>query len=99
MDNRFKFEEEFDEVAIAIDFSEVLAKESILYSVTKRLIDIVGSFMRNYFIITIIFNCCNTYKVRKSKGKSIFAQERNGKYPKTLKCTSLEAWYIMQRIC
>ena len=43
MDNRFKFEEEFDEVAIAIDFSEVLAKESILYSITKRLIDIVGS--------------------------------------------------------
>ena len=43
MDNRFKFEEEFDEVAIAIDYSDVLGKESILYSVTKRLIDIVGS--------------------------------------------------------
>ena len=33
MDNIFKFEEEIDESAIAIDFSQVTVKESIFYSV------------------------------------------------------------------
>ena len=85
MDNRFKFEEEFDEVAIAIDYSEVLAKESILYSVTKRLIDIVGSLcgiilLSPWFLIVAIL-----IKLEDPKGKVFFAQERNGKYPKTFK--------------
>ena len=85
MDNRFKFEEEFDEDAIAIDFSDVLVKESILYSVTKRLIDIVGSLCGIILLSPLFLIVAILIKLEDPKGKVFFAQERNGKYPKTFK--------------
>ena len=85
MDNRFKFEEEFDEVAIAIDFSDVLVKESILYSITKRLIDIVGSLCGIILLSPLFLIVAILIKLEDPKGKVFFAQERNGKYPKTFK--------------
>ena len=85
MDNRFKFEEEFDEVAIAIDYSDVLAKESILYSVTKRLIDIVGSLCGIILLSPLFLIVAVLIKLEDPKGKVFFAQERNGRYPKTFK--------------
>ena len=85
MDNRFKFEEEFDEDAIAIDYSEVLAKESILYSVTKRLIDIVGSLCGIILLSPLFLSVAVLIKLEDPKGKVFFAQERNGRYPKTFK--------------
>ena len=85
MDNRFKFEEEFDEDAIAIDFSDVLVKESILYSVTKRLIDIVGSLCGIILLSPLFLIVAILIKIEDPKGKVFFAQERNGRYPKTFK--------------
>lgn len=85
MDNRFKFEEEFDEEAIAIDFSDVLGKESILYSVTKRLIDIVGSLCGIILLSPLFLIVAILIKLEDPKGKVFFAQERNGRYPKTFK--------------
>lgn len=85
MDNRFKFEEEFDEEAIAIDFSDVLGKESILYSVTKRLIDIVGSLCGIILLSPLFLIVAILIKIEDPKGKVFFAQERNGRYPKTFK--------------
>ena len=85
MDNRFKFEEEFDEVAIAIDFSEVLGNESILYSTTKRLIDIVGSLCGIILLSPLFLIVAILIKLEDPKGKVFFAQERNGRYPKTFK--------------
>ena len=85
MDNRFKFEEEFDEVAITIDYSEILAKESILYSVTKRLIDIVGSLCGIILLSPLFLIVAVLIKLEDPKGKVFFAQERNGRYPKTFK--------------
>ena len=85
MDNRFKFEEEFDEDAIAIDFSDVLAKESIFYSVTKRLIDIVGSLCGIILLSPLFLIVAILIKLEDPKGKVFFAQERNGRYPKTFK--------------
>ena len=85
MDNRFKFEEEFDEVAIAIDFSDVLVKESILYSITKRLIDIVGSLCGIILLSPLFLIVAILIKLEDPKGKVFFAQERNGRYPKTFK--------------
>ena len=78
MDNRFKFEEEFDEDAIAIDYSEVLAKESILYSVTKRLIDIVGSLC-GIILLSPLFLIVAILIKLDSKGPVIFKQTRIGK--------------------
>ena len=85
MDNRFKFEEEFDEEAIAIDFSDVLGKESILYSVTKRLIDIVGSLCGIILLSPLFLIVAILIKLEDPKGKVFFAQERNGRYPKAFK--------------
>ena len=85
MDNRFKFEEEFDEDAIAIDFSDVLVKESILYSITKRLIDIVGSLCGIILLSPLFLIVAILIKLEDPKGKVFFAQERNGRYPKTFK--------------
>ncbi len=85
MDNKFKFEEEFDEEAIAIDYSDVLGKESIFYSVTKRLIDIVGSLCGIILLSPLFLIVAILIKLEDPKGKVFFAQERNGKYPKTFK--------------
>lgn len=85
MDNRFKFEEEFDEVAIAIDYSDVLVKESILYSITKRLIDIVGSLCGIILLSPLFLIVAILIKLEDPKGKVFFAQDRNGRYPKTFK--------------
>ena len=85
MDNRFKFEEEFDEDVISIDFSDVLANESILYSTTKRLIDIVGSLCGIILLSPLFLIVAILIKLEDPKGKVFFAQERNGKYPKTFK--------------
>lgn len=81
MEKAFKFEEEFDEVAIAIDYSEVLAKESILYSVTKRLIDIVGSLC-GIILLSPLFLIVAILIKLDSKGPVIFKQTRIGKNSK-----------------
>ena len=78
MDNRFKFEEEFDEVAIAINYSDVLGKESIFYSVTKRLIDIVGSLC-GIILLSPLFLIVAILIKLDSKGPVIFKQTRIGK--------------------
>ena len=85
MDNIFKFEEEFDETAIAIDFPDILVKESIFYSVTKRLIDIVCSLCGIILLSPLFLIVAILIKLEDPKGKIFFAQERNGKYPKTFK--------------
>ena len=85
MDNRFKFEEEFDETAIAIDFPDILVKESIFYSITKRLIDIVCSLCGIILLSPLFLIVAILIKLEDPKGKVFFAQERNGKYPKTFK--------------
>lgn len=85
MEKAFKFEEEFDEVAIAIDYSDVLGKESIFYSVTKRLIDIVGSLCGIILLSPLFLIVAILIKIEDPKGKVFFAQERNGRYPKTFK--------------
>ena len=65
MDNRFKFEEEFDEDAIAIDYSDFLGKESILYSITKRLISLLSSMSLSNWRkpmnkwLFLLLNCSN----------------------------------------
>ena len=85
MDNIFKFEEEFDETAIAIDFPDILVKESIFYSITKRLIDIVCSLCGIILLSPLFLIVAILIKLEDPKGKIFFAQERNGKYPKTFK--------------
>ena len=62
-----------------------MVKESILYSVTKRLIDIVGSLCGIILLSPLFLIVAILIKLEDPKGKVFFAQERNGRYPKTFK--------------
>ena len=62
-----------------------MAKESIFYSTTKRLIDIVGSLCGIILLSPLFLIVAILIKLEDPKGKVFFAQERNGKYPKTFK--------------
>lgn len=78
MNNAFKFEEEFYESAIAIDFSDVLVKKSVFYSITKRLIDIAGS-LYGIILLSPLFLIVAILIKLDSKGPVIFKQTRIGK--------------------
>lgn len=76
---------EINGLAIDIDINKMEVNNSLFYLFIKRLIDIVGSLvglilLSPIFIIVAIF-----IKLEDPKGKVLFAQERNGKCPKTFK--------------
>ncbi|CEI73370.1 sugar transferase [Romboutsia hominis] len=85
MDKRLRFKEEIDEPAIAIDVNSIKTNDSILYKVTKRAIDIVGSLTGLILLSPLFLVVAILIKLEDPKGRVFFGQERNGKYPKTFK--------------
>ena len=85
MEQWFRFDEEIDENAIAIDLSDVVSNESAFYLVSKRIIDIVGSLCGIILLSPLFLIVAILIKLEDPKGKVFFAQERNGRYPKTFK--------------
>ena len=85
MDNRFKFEEEFDESVISIELENLQIRNSIFYLLTKRTIDFIGALVGLILLSPIMVIVAIAIKLEDPKGKVFFAQERNGKYPKTFK--------------
>lgn len=86
MEQRTKFEEcEIDESAIAIDLSSIETNNSMLYVVSKRIIDIIGSLVGIILLSPIFLVVAILIKLEDPKGKVLFGQERNGRYPKTFK--------------
>ncbi len=85
MKDRFVFEEEIDESAIAIDLNKVEVNGSILYKFVKRVIDIIGSLAGIILLSPIFVIVAILIKLEDPKGKVFFGQERNGLYPKTFK--------------
>ncbi len=83
MEQRTKFEE--DESAIAIDLSSIETNNSMFYIVSKRIIDIIGSLAGIILLSPIFLVVAILIKVEDPKGKVLFGQERNGRYPKTFK--------------
>lgn len=59
--------------------------KSKLYLISKRIIDIVGSLTGIILLSPIFILVALAIKIEDPKGKIIFYQERNGKYPKTFK--------------
>ena len=78
MSDRCKFEKEIDESAISINFSDELINESIFYSITKRAIDIIGSFCGIILLLPLFLIVAMLIKLD-SKGPIIFKQIRIGK--------------------
>ena len=85
MEQWFRFDEEIDENAIAIDLSDVVSNESAFYLVSKRIIDVVGSLAGIILLSPLFLIVAILIKLEDPKGKVFFAQERNGIYPKTFK--------------
>lgn len=78
MENRFKFEEEFDEVAIAIERTSNKNGEFKFYNLSKRIIDIVGSLI-GLILLSPLFLIVAIFIKLDSKGPIIFKQIRVGK--------------------
>ena len=84
MEESFRFDEEIYENAITIDLSNVANKASALYSISKRTMDIVSSLVGLILLSPLFLIVAILIKLEDPKGKVFFAQERNGKYPKTV---------------
>ena len=85
MEESFRFDEEIYENAITIDLSNVANKASALYSISKRTMDIVSSLVGLILLSPLFLIVAILIKLEDPKGKVFFAQERNGRYPKTFK--------------
>ncbi|CEH33391.1 sugar transferase [Romboutsia lituseburensis] len=85
MGERFRFESEIDESAVAIDIDSIQTNNSIFYTATKRIIDIVCSLAGLILLSPLFLAVAILIKLEDPKGKVFFAQERNGRYPLTFK--------------
>ncbi|MDY3001331.1 sugar transferase [Romboutsia timonensis] len=78
MDQWFRFNEEIDENAIAIDLSDAISNKSAFYLVSKRIIDVVGSLV-GLILLSPLFLLVAILIKLDSKGPIIFKQIRIGK--------------------
>ena len=81
MEESFRFDEEIYENAITIDLSNVANKASALYSISKRTMDIVSSFV-GLILLSPLFLLVAILIKLDSKGPIIFKQIRIGKNSK-----------------
>ena len=81
MEESFRFDEEIYENAITIDLSNVENKASALYSISKRTMDIVSSFV-GLILLSPLFLLVAILIKLDSKGPIIFKQIRIGKNSK-----------------
>ena len=81
MEESFRFDEETYENVTAIDLSNVVNKASALYSISKRTMDIVSSFV-GLILLSPLFLLVAILIKLDSKGPIIFKQIRIGKNSK-----------------
>lgn len=93
MDNKFKFEEEFDESAIAIDLKHIKIKNSIFYLFTKRVIDFIGALVGLILLSPIMVIVAIAIKIEDPKGKVIFGHMRVGKDGKLFPCLKFRSMF------
>lgn len=93
MDNKFKFEEEFDESAIAIDLKHIKIKNSIFYLFTKRVIDFIGALVGLILLSPIMVIVAIAIKIEDPKGKILFGHMRVGKDGKMFPCLKFRSMF------
>lgn len=81
MEIDFKFNEDLISDVITLD--ELDVNKSMLYNITKRIIDIIGSIIGLIILSPIFFIVPILIKLEDPKGKVIFTQKRCGAYPTT----------------
>ena len=71
-----------------------IVKDTMIYLVLKRVIDIIGSLVGIIITLPIMLIVAVIIKVEDPKGPVLFAQERNGQYPKTFKMYKFRSMYV-----
>lgn len=93
MEQIFRFDEEIDEVAIAIDFKHLEVKNSKLYLLIKRVIDFTGALAGLILLLPIMILVAIAIKVEDPKGKIIFGHRRVGKDGKMFPCLKFRSMF------
>ena len=73
---------------------EQIVQDSKIYLFLKRLIDIVGAGIGLIVASPIMLIVAILIKIEDPKGPIIFAQERNGQYPKTFRMYKFRSMYV-----
>lgn len=73
---------------------ETLVNDSKVYLVLKRIMDIVGSLVGIVLTLPIMVIVAVLIKLEDPRGPIMFAQERNGQYPKTFKMYKFRSMYV-----
>lgn len=73
---------------------EVIVRDTKLYLVLKRTMDIIGAVIGLILISPIMLIVAILIKLEDPKGPIMFAQERNGQYPKTFKMYKFRSMYV-----
>ena len=93
MDNRFKFEEEFDEDVISIELENLQIRNSIFYLFTKRAIDFIGALVGLILLSPIMLIVAIAIKLEDPKGNIIFGHMRVGKDGKMFPCLKFRSMF------
>lgn len=92
MSERFLFEEEIgNESTVAL--RDIKVKNSFLYLLLKRTIDIVGSFLGILLLSPVFIIVAIAIKVEDPKGKVIFGHKRVGKNGKLFPCLKFRSMF------
>ena len=93
MDNRFKFEEEFDGSVISIELEKSQIRNSIFYLFTKRAIDFIGALVGLILLSPIMVIVAIAIKLEDPKGNIIFGHMRVGKDGKMFPCLKFRSMF------
>ena len=93
MDNRFKFEEEFDESLISIELENSQIRNSVFYLLTKRTIDFIGALVGLILLSPIMVIVAIAIKLEDPKGNIIFGHMRVGKDGKMFPCLKFRSMF------
>lgn len=93
MGERFRFESEIDESAVAIDIDNIQTNNSIFYTATKRIIDILGSLIGIIILSPLFIIVAVLIKLEDPKGNIIFGHKRVGKNGEMFPCLKFRSMF------
>ena len=93
MDNKFKFEEEFDDSAISIEIEHLKIKNSVFYLFIKRVLDFIGALVGLILLSPIMVIVAIAIKLEDPKGNIIFGHMRVGKDGKMFPCLKFRSMF------
>ncbi|MCI9259592.1 MAG: sugar transferase [Romboutsia sp.] len=93
MDNKFKFEEEFDDSAISIEIEHLKIRNSVFYLFIKRVLDFIGALIGLILLSPIMVIVAIAIKLEDPNGNIIFGHMRVGKDGKMFPCLKFRSMF------